>query len=193
MSNRLARRPSGLDGPDLLQWLEAQTIRTPAGCLEWQGSRNDGGYGITGRYRRTNLVHRLVWMLTNGDIARGLVLCHSCDNPPCINIRHLFLGSHRDNVSDKIAKGRQAHGHLYGEESPQSSFEDATVIDIFRWHEQGMSQTAIAKQLGCSQSLVSLILLRKKRAWASQDLTYTPRIGRPPRPSSACATPSWEG
>lgn len=50
--------------------------------------------------------HRYAWVLANGPIAPGLVVCHTCDNPPCINVDHLFIGTQADNVRDMYAKGR---------------------------------------------------------------------------------------
>src|SRR6185295_10809571 len=80
------------------------------GCWEWQGWRNAGGYGVlasgpAGR-QKDELAHRIAWRLTNGAIPDGLRVLHRCDNPPCCNPAHLFLGSDADNVADCIAKGR---------------------------------------------------------------------------------------
>lgn len=74
------------------------------------------GYGIfnagTGRAnRRTVYAHRFAWEITNGPIPVGLLACHHCDNPPCCNPAHLFLGTHADNNADMNAKGR-ARGRM---------------------------------------------------------------------------------
>jgi len=78
--------------------------KTPSGCWEW--TRRDGsrpkGYGI---YERQG-AHRLAWTLTYGPIPAGLFVCHSCDNPPCINPKHLFIGSASANIQDAARKGR---------------------------------------------------------------------------------------
>ena len=101
---------------------------TPTGCWEWNGPRNKAGYGS---YRRdlfqvpykeaVQLAHRHAYVLTHGPIPDGMCVCHTCDNPPCINPDHLFLGSQADNHHDAQAKGRMTprpadtdrcrHGH----------------------------------------------------------------------------------
>ncbi len=71
------------------------------GCWEWQGGLNRG-YGTT----QGRLVHRVAWELWKGPIPRGLKVCHDCDNPPCFNPDHLFIGTTRDNLLDAARKGR---------------------------------------------------------------------------------------
>lgn len=79
----------------------------PAGdCHEFAGVRNDAGYGLA-RHRGHNYrVHRIAYEAANGPIPDGFHVCHSCDNPPCCNPAHLWLGTDLDNAMDKIRKGR---------------------------------------------------------------------------------------
>jgi hypothetical protein len=72
-------------------------------CIEWGGKRDRDGYGRRG----ARLAHRLTWEEVNGPIPHGLCICHRCDNPPCVNPDHLFLGTHADNRRDSVAKGRE--------------------------------------------------------------------------------------
>jgi HNH endonuclease len=74
-------------------------------CIEWTKFRLRG-YGLQKFRGKTRLAHRVAWMLANGEIPDGLCVLHRCDNPPCVNVDHLFLGTHADNVADKMAKGR---------------------------------------------------------------------------------------
>ncbi|MDZ4344778.1 MAG: HNH endonuclease signature motif containing protein [Candidatus Binatia bacterium] len=69
-------------------------------CIEWAGNKNSDGYG---RYSQ-KLIHRLIWGKIYGPIPSQVL--HSCDNPPCINIDHLFLGTQSDNMRDRAAKHR---------------------------------------------------------------------------------------
>jgi hypothetical protein len=82
------------------------TVRTAAGCMEWLGTRAFYGYGKTMFRGKTTTAHRKVWTLTYGEIPEGMCVLHKCDNPPCCNPDHLFLGTHADNARDREAKGR---------------------------------------------------------------------------------------
>jgi len=93
---------------------------TETGCWEWQGWLNPWRYGTT-RYRKKYwMVHRLAFVLWKGAIPRGHYICHTCDNPPCLNPDHLWAGKSRENLKDCVAKGRHSqakqthckHGHL---------------------------------------------------------------------------------
>jgi len=88
---------------------------TDSGCWEWARSRKSTGYGVTYRNGRQILAHRLAYETAVGPIPDGMFVCHHCDNPPCINPAHLFLGNHRDNVRDCIAKGRFRGGGIPGQ------------------------------------------------------------------------------
>lgn len=79
-----------------------------SGCIEWQGYKNELGYGRRRFNGTKQLVHRMVFELTHEGmpIPFGLLVCHRCDNPSCVNPAHLFLGTQKDNIRDSINKGR---------------------------------------------------------------------------------------
>lgn len=92
----------------------AQVNKTDT-CWLWTGRMNPvRGYGRCYYRKRDIDTHRIAWELTYGPIPDGLVVCHRCDNPPCVNPDHLFLGTQADNVADKVAKNRQAKGETHG-------------------------------------------------------------------------------
>lgn len=76
-----------------------------SGCWLWTGALSHG-YGSITIKRESKLVHRVYWELINGDIPKGMCVCHHCDNPPCVSPEHLFLGTPTDNNRDRDEKGR---------------------------------------------------------------------------------------
>jgi len=78
----------------------------PDECWEWQGSRHPFGYGTINVQRRPVTAHRIAYQFAHGDVPAGLYVLHHCDNPPCVNPAHLFLGTAKDNTEDMMAKGR---------------------------------------------------------------------------------------
>lgn len=75
-------------------------------CLEFTGKKDEDGYGRVKYKGNKWRVHRLVYYLATGLHPGNLLVCHNCDNPPCINPFHLFLGTHKDNFDDMMRKGR---------------------------------------------------------------------------------------
>jgi hypothetical protein len=79
-------------------------------CWLWTASKLKSGYGLLGSdYRgEERLAHRISWALASGeDVPKHICVLHSCDNPSCVNPKHLWLGTHADNTADKVRKGRQ--------------------------------------------------------------------------------------
>lgn len=76
-------------------------------CWPWPGKRAPYGYGEVPK-SLGSYAHRMAWRLSNGQgrIPRKMCVCHHCDNPPCVNPAHLFLGSYKENIHDSIKKGR---------------------------------------------------------------------------------------
>lgn len=124
--------------------------RGPDECWEWQGARTEG-YGTFAPLMHFNVpAHRYSYELHRGPILNDLFVCHHCDNRPCVNPEHLFLGTQKDNMQDMVSKDR--HKHKLNAEQ---------VIEIRRLSTLGMSQAEIGKQFGVHQSQISSIVLRK--------------------------------
>jgi len=94
---------------------------------------------------------------------------HSCDNPECTNPKHLFLGTQRDNMLDKNAKGRQARGAGNG----RAKLDEAAVRDVFMRRQAGEPLRQVAAAHGISVAQVSKIATGKK--WVHLDLCFTPQ------------------
>lgn len=135
---------------------------TPGECWEWQGKRNRAGYGIW----RDQLAHRLTYAAMFGPIPDGLVIMHTCDNPPCCNPNHLRDGTHADNTADKVAKGRQARGPTpsrQGERNAKAKLTAGQVEEIRQLLATGMLPREVAPLFGVCRSTVSRI--RFGSAW----------------------------
>jgi hypothetical protein len=89
-------------------WEKVEKTET---CWLWRAGRQGWGYGQFSYKSYPNPAHRVAWILTRGEIPKGLVVCHTCDNRLCVNPEHLFLGTYEENNLDKMRKGR-ARGPL---------------------------------------------------------------------------------
>lgn len=92
-----------------------ERVRQP-NCLLWNGTRTSEGYGVIWEKeaQKNKPAHRWAWEKFFGPIPSGFCICHHCDNPPCINPDHLFLGTNVDNTRDRTLKGRTASGPRNG-------------------------------------------------------------------------------
>jgi hypothetical protein len=138
--------------------------RREDGCWVWTGSVNDKGYGRIGGGRRqaVALTHRLAYESAVGPIPEGLCVLHRCDNPPCCNPEHLFLGTRADNNADAKAKGRVRPGVSRGEKQGSAKLTEAAVREIIA--ARGVVPTAaLAGRYGVARS--TIIKIQARRAW----------------------------
>jgi hypothetical protein len=129
-----------------------QLEETKDGCWEWRGGSSHGwGYGLVHHKEKGRQVtaHRLAWELVNGSIPKGMLVCHRCDNPPCCNPAHLWLGTMQDNQADKVQKGRNYKPERVGTELPWAKLNEDDIRAI-RWYrrELGMTYNEIARIYG---------------------------------------------
>lgn len=129
-------------------------------CWLWKASCYPTGYGAFGS-EKVQRAHRVAWELTFGKIPDGLYVLHHCDNPPCVNPNHLWLGTQADNLADMVKKGRA----IYGEAIGNSKLTTGNVLRIRELRTKGMSVILLARLFGISHQHVSKIVLRKRWAW----------------------------
>lgn len=163
-------------------------------CHEWQGYRDRHGYGrmrlapkIQATYSiYTQLVPRIVWQINHGPIERTQHVCHSCDNPPCVNIGHLWLGDAQSNQQDSMRKDRKPSGDNHpmrrhperaafgdrngsrkyrermprGTENPSARLTDEAVYAMRAYAAHGYTYQQIADAYNITESNVGHIVRR---------------------------------
>ena len=129
------------------QRLESRiVIDAVTGCWNWRGGKDKDGYGsikIDGQQCRA---HRVSYEEYIGEIPDGLNVCHHCDNPPCINPSHFFIGTHADNQHDKVAKGREARGERSGQHTRPESNRNRNKTHCKYGHEYTPENTRIVRR-----------------------------------------------
>jgi hypothetical protein len=138
---------------------------TGTNCWHWQSTLNKRGYGRI-RNRAVNLMaHRFSWELHNGPIPDGLFVCHSCDNPRCVNPAHLWLGTRQDNMDDMMTKGRGSNPPVRrGDANNNATLTERDVRDIRARVANGETYTAIATTYSIHRSTAADIA--KRKTWA---------------------------
>ena len=135
-------------------------IRVTPGCWIWTASKRRG-YGAFQVNRTTKrAAHRIAYQLYVGPIAEGLLVCHKCDNPACVNPDHLFLGTDMDNQHDMIRKGRQVIPEgIKGEANFHAKLTEVQVRAIFN---DCRASRKIASEYGIGKTIVNNIKAKKK-------------------------------
>jgi len=127
-------------------------VRGPDECWEWKASTSQDGYGQLAVNRKRLLAHRVSYMIHHPltDLGRSMHVCHACDNPPCCNPYHLWLGTARDNTMDSLSKGRWQ----VGVQRKNAKLNDAAVIEIL---SSPMSARALARKYGVAPHTVNQV------------------------------------
>lgn len=147
----------------LLERFNAKVVRGPD-CWLWAGCKHKFGYGkLLGPSKRVDFAHRISWMLFRGPINDGLYVLHKCDNPPCVNPDHLFLGTHDDNSKDMVAKGRSGRGR-----SRRLSTDDVwSIRSLFASGAE--TRQSLSERFGMSRGYVSDIIAMRRRCLAIEE------------------------
>jgi hypothetical protein len=133
-------------------------------CWIWQGSFHSQGYGQIRCSEINDLVHRVAYREFVGPIPEGLFCLHHCDNPPCINPEHLYVGTQQENVDDMWERGRAVIYDRTGSLHPRARLNEDDVRDILQALCQGESQRVIANERGLPVTVINDIARGKR--WA---------------------------
>lgn len=135
-----------------------------SGCWWFKGAKNQKGYGVF-KNPWERAAHRFSWCIYCGEIPKGMLVCHHCDNPSCVNPKHLFLGTPQDNSSDMVRKKRSIKGRIgmRGELNPATKITEATAREIISLLKKKMTCPDIVKALHVSRDIVYDI--KRKKTW----------------------------
>lgn len=135
-------------------------------CWEWKSKRGTGQRPYTKYKNKSWNTSRLAWFLLNGEIPKGMCVCHKCDNPPCCNPEHLFLGTVQDNVDDRERKGRNKMPLSRGEEHGHHKLSESDVKEIrFLYFTTSHSYRSLAEKFGVSFGEIRNIVKLKNWGW----------------------------
>lgn len=126
----------------------------PDACWPWLSGQNGVGYGRFQRNKQMIYAHREAYEISYGPVPEGLYVLHKCDNRICCNPKHLFTGTHLENIADMMAKGRNAKG----ERSGQAKFSDELVAQVIAAYKPGeVTQQQVADRFGMNRKHVSAL------------------------------------
>lgn len=127
-------------------------------CWEWTGYKNIQGYGIIGINGKLIKAHRVAWELIYGPIPENICVLHKCDNPSCVYIGHLFIGTYQDNNADRDRKNRQAC--TQGELNGQCTLTAKQVLEIRKMYKEGHKCRELSKMFETSKQNIKNIVYR---------------------------------
>lgn len=131
-------------------------------CWVWKASKTWHGYGRFWFNRKHISAHRMSWFLYKGKIPKRLFVCHKCDNPPCVNPAHLWIGTAQDNVIDKFKKGRHIVENRQGNKSHNKKLTEQKVKEIRQLYYLGhYTQEKLANVYKVSNSPISKVILNQ--------------------------------
>lgn len=134
-------------------------------CWIWTAGKTVG-YGCFYIAKKHHYAHRMSYEIQYGSIPEGLCVCHTCDNPACVNPAHLFAGTRKDNLYDMMSKGRDKFQYSkFNDEHPRAKLTWEDVDKIRAMYQKGVmgkGAQAIARQLGVCKTTVLAVVTNKR-------------------------------
>ena len=150
-------------------WSKVDCSGGPDACWPWMAACNPNHYGVFS-VEGKNIGAHVFAFKTENDLPTGLMVCHSCDNPPCCNPKHLFAGTHADNMADRTAKGR--HVAVRGVARPGAKLTDEIVLTLrARYVPRSVENgtRALAREFGVAHQIVSDVIHGKRWAHVQEE------------------------
>jgi len=138
-----------------------KVIENGDNCWGWKGNVDAKGYArlcLSSKFGDLK-AYRFSWIMHNGPIPEGLLIRHICNNPICTNIKHLSLGTYKDNCNDKVKAGTQ----LRGEKNPSSKLKDSDVRTIKLKLKKGIKAKALSKEYHVS--IQAIYDIKNNKQW----------------------------
>lgn len=164
-----ARRREEADARAAARFWSKVSGESESECWEWTGHKTKLGYGrVNFKPGFTMLAHRVAYYLVHGNLPSDTLICHNCDNPGCVNPKHLFMGSHADNTADMMAKGRHRYeGFETGENHPSARLTKSQAQEVFLSDRPAKE---LAAEYGISATAIRYIWSGKNWASATREL-----------------------
>ncbi len=162
--------------PFIERFWEKVNKETQNGCWEWIAGTRQGYGAIKELSGFITDAHRVSFKMHFGEIPKGMVICHKCDNRKCVNPSHLFLGTHADNVADKVAKGRQPKGmkpklpFKPGQANISSKLTETQVKEILTRYKDGERQANLMRYFGVSRQTICNIVNGKRWKYLNEGI-----------------------
>lgn len=141
-------------------------VKSSNGCHNFEGRKDSDGYGQIKDKGKPVSVHRWIWEQAHGPITDGRHVLHSCDNRSCVNLAHLHIGSHADNMREKAARGRSDNVPRGAAHTrPMAKITEKEAREIKALLARGYRQSDIARDYRVSRSMVNDIAQGKTWGW----------------------------
>jgi len=139
-----------------------QKVEKTDTCWNWTAATHEFGYGVFGRgggkANGLHRAHRYSYRLHHGEIPKGMFVCHSCDNPACVNPTHLFIGTAADNHADMRSKGRHVDPpRNFGKSNVNVTLDKEMADKIRRLRSDGLTYEEILPQVDCGRTTIARV------------------------------------